>query len=78
MRDNTGFMKIVQWKVAVSTLYRRESFVSENNVRESGTFPDNREESLFALIYSPGAHTRCAVPLAENVDETELGPLLGV
>ncbi len=37
-----------------------------------------REGSLFALIYSPGAHTRCAVPLAEHVAETELGPLLAV
>jgi hypothetical protein len=37
-----------------------------------------RDGSLFALIYSPGAHTRCAVPLAEHVNEEELGPLLAV
>lgn len=37
-----------------------------------------REGSLFALIYRPGEHARCAVPLAERVDETELGPILAV
>lgn len=36
-----------------------------------------RHGTLFALIYSPGAHTRCAVPLTEHVNE-ELGPLLAV
>ncbi len=37
-----------------------------------------REGSLFALVYSPGAHTRCAVPLAEHATDAELGPLLAV
>ena len=37
-----------------------------------------REGRLFALVYRSGAHTRCAVPLAERVNEEELGPLLAV